>query len=168
MLKGRDGENEIEIVIGQLGVKGAHIIVYNSIVGGRELDGPVAESFALVGVPAFVIVGEELEDTTVASANIENPGTRRHIEANKAIDQVILIDLQVANGGIRVADIVRLKGQPQKSSKCESFEYAKSAIVAGVGQIGRLASEVMARSVDGNSGRRPVGGLCSERCSQPA
>ena len=81
---------------------------------GRELDGSIAESFALVGVPAFVIVGEELQDTTVASANIENPGTRRHIEANEAIGQIVLIDLEVANGGIGVADIVGLEGQPTK------------------------------------------------------
>jgi len=74
----------------------------------------VAESFALVDAPAFVLVGEKLQDPTVASANIENPGARPHIQANKAISKLILINLQVANGGIGIADIVRLEGQPTK------------------------------------------------------
>ena len=85
VLEGRDGEDEVEVGVGQFRIKTAEVVVNDAVVRRGESDRAVTESFAFVDVPALVIVGKKFEDSAVASADFKNVRARWHVAVNKGV-----------------------------------------------------------------------------------
>ena len=109
VLQRGDGENEIEIVVGQLAVERADVVIDDPVMGRGELNRAVAEAFAFIGVPAFVVAGKVFEHPAVAAADFQDFRAEGKVAFDETVGEVVLVNLQVAGGGIGITDVVGLK-----------------------------------------------------------
>jgi len=93
----------------------------------------VAQALAFVDVPAFIVFGKVLEYATVTAPDLKDPRARGNIAADEAIGQVVLVDLQVADGRIGITNVVRLERQTAKQLEMGEFGIGEASDVGWCG-----------------------------------